>query len=318
MRRILIADDDAHIRDVVSFALRRAGFATLDAADGRAALDAFRDESPDLVVLDVLMPEMDGVDVCRAIRRTSNVPILFLSSKDEEADRVAGLDAGGDDYVTKPFSPRELVARVHATFRGIDARAEEPVSEVVVGPLVVDAPGRRALLHGDALLLTGTEFGLLETFARNAGTVVDRATLMRGAYLTRRVVSERTIDSHVRRLREKLRQRGSDPIRTVHGVGYRLSFEEPSAPRMREPSAGERARPEVALEFPLRGNSSAGEGGGRAPREREPSAGEAGGLAPRMKEPSAGEREGLAPRMQEQREGLTPRMQEPSAGRTRE
>ena len=247
MRRILIADDDAHIRDVVSFALRRAGFETLDAADGRAALDAFRDESPDLVVLDVLMPEMDGVDVCRAIRRTSNVPILFLSSKDEEGDRVAGLDAGGDDYVTKPFSPRELVARVHATFRGIDARAEAQVSELVVGPLVVDAPGRRAFLHGDTLLLTGTEFGLLATFARNAGTVVDRETLMRGAYPARRVVSERTIDSHVRRLREKLRERGSDPIRTVHGVGYRLSFEEPSAgereglaPRKQEPPAGER------------------------------------------------------------------------------
>ena len=229
MRRILIADDDAHIRDVVSFALRRAGFETLDAADGRAALDTFRDASPDLVVLDVLMPEVDGVDVCRAIRRTSNVPILFLSSKDEEGDRVAGLDAGGDDYVTKPFSPRELVARVRATFRGIDARAEDPAAELVVGPLVVDAPGRRAHLHGEPLTLTGTEFGLLATLARHAGTVIDRATLMRGAYLTRRVVSERTIDSHVRRLREKLREHGSDPIRTVHGVGYCLSFEEPSA-----------------------------------------------------------------------------------------
>ena len=273
MRRILIADDDAHIRDVVAFALRRAGFETLDAADGRAALDAFRDESPDLVVLDVLMPEVDGVDVCRVIRRTSNVPILFLSSKDEEGDRVAGLDAGGDDYVTKPFSPRELVARVHATFRGIDARAEAQASELAVGPLVVDAPGRRAFLHGDPLPLTGTEFGLLATFARNAGTVVDRAALMRGAYATRRVVSDRTIDSHVRRLREKLRERGSDPIRTVHGVGYRLSFE------AREREDGPRE--------------------GLAPRKQEPSAGEREGLAPRKREPSAGEREGLAPRQEE-------------------
>ena len=225
MRKVLIADDDAHIRDVVSFALRRAGFGTVDAADGRSALAAFHDGSPDLVVLDVLMPEIDGVDVCRAIRRTSNVPILFLSSKAEEGDRVAGLDAGGDDYVTKPFSPRELVARVRATFRGIDARAEEKNAELVAGPLVIDEPARRALLDGEPLGLTGTEFGLLATLARNAGTVVDRPTLMRGAYVTRRVVSDRTIDSHIRRLREKLRARGWDAIRAVHGVGYRLGFE---------------------------------------------------------------------------------------------
>ncbi len=225
MRKVLIADDDAHIRDVVSFALRRAGFGTVDAADGRSALAAFHDGSPDLVVLDVLMPEIDGVDVCRAIRRTSNVPILFLSSKTEEGDRVAGLEAGGDDYVTKPFSPRELVARVRATFRGIDARAEEKTEELVAGPLLIDEPARRALLNGEPLSLTGTEFGLLATLARNAGTVVDRPTLMRGAYVTRRVVSDRTIDSHIRRLREKLRAGGWDAIRTVHGMGYRLGLE---------------------------------------------------------------------------------------------
>ncbi len=225
MRKVLIADDDAHIRDVVSFALRRAGFGTVDAADGRSALEAFQNESPDLVVLDVLMPEIDGVDVCRSIRRSSNVPILFLSSKTEEGDRVAGLEAGGDDYVTKPFSPRELVARVRATFRGIDARAEEKTEELVVGPLLIDEPARRALLNGEPLSLTGTEFGLLATLARNAGTVVDRPTLMRGAYVTRRVVSDRTIDSHIRRLREKLRAGGWDAIRTVHGMGYRLGLE---------------------------------------------------------------------------------------------
>ena len=156
---------------------------------------------------------------------TANVPILFLSSKTEEGDRVAGLEAGGDDYVTKPFSPRELVARVRATFRGIDARAEEKTEELVAGPLLIDEPARRALLNGEPLSLTGTEFGLLATLARNAGTVVDRPTLMRGAYVTRRVVSDRTIDSHIRRLREKLRAGGWDAIRTVHGMGYRLGLE---------------------------------------------------------------------------------------------
>ena len=309
MRRILIADDDAHIRDVVSFALRRAGFATLDAADGRAALDAFRDQSPDLVVLDVLMPEVDGVDVCRAIRRTSNVPILFLSSKDEEADRIAGLDAGGDDYVTKPFSPRELVARVHATFRGIDARAEEPVSEVVVGPLVVDAPGRRALLYGDTLPLTGTEFGLLETFARNAGTVVDRGTLMRGAYLTRRVVSDRTIDSHVRRLREKLRAARQRP--DPHGARRGLPPELRGA--LSRGARGVRPSHERALSRGARGgypSHARAARGGYPSHEGALSRGARGGYPSHARSPQPGSARGLPLASKEQREGPAPRRKE--------
>ena len=224
-RKVLVVDDDAHIRDVVSFTIRRAGFEVLEAADGREALEVAESDAPDLILLDILMPELEGIDVCRAIRRTSNVPILFLSSKDAVVDRVIGLDAGGDDYVTKPFSPRELLARVHATFRRIDALEANDAGMIESGPLRIDVAARLAYLAGKALTLTRTEFGMLVTLGRHAGSTVNRETLMRGAYLERRVVSDRTIDSHIRRLRDKLRAAGADPIHTVHGVGYRLSFD---------------------------------------------------------------------------------------------
>ena len=224
-RKVLVVDDDAHIRDVVSFTIRRAGFDVLEAADGREALDAAESGAPDLILLDILMPEIEGLDVCRAIRRTSNVPILFLSSKDEVMDRVIGLDAGADDYVTKPFSPRELLARVQAMFRRIEAMEADDPATIESGPLRIDIGARLAYLRGEALTLTRTEFGMLATLGRRAGNAVDRETLMRGAYPERRIVSDRTIDSHIRRLREKLRAAGADPIRTVHGVGYRLGFD---------------------------------------------------------------------------------------------
>ena len=224
-RKVLVVDDDAHIRDVVSFTIRRAGFEVLEATDGREALHIAESDAPDLILLDILMPELEGIDVCRAIRRNSNVPILFLSSKDQVVDRVIGLEAGGDDYVTKPFSPRELLARVQAMFRRIDALETDDAGVIESGPLRIDAEARLAHLDGNALTLTRTEFGMLATLARHAGKTTNRETLMRGAYPRRRVVSDRTIDSHIRRLREKLRAAGADPIQTVHGVGYRLSFD---------------------------------------------------------------------------------------------
>ena len=225
MRKVLVVDDDAHIREVVKFALRRGGFQPLEAADGQQALEAFRAEGPELILLDVLMPELQGIDVCRAIRGESNVPILFLSSKGEEADLIEGLEAGADDYISKPFSPRELVARVRAAFRRIDAEAEGDGSHIRIGPLDIDATARRAQVHGRVLALTRTEFGLLTTLARHVGQVIPRSVLMRHAYDGRRIVSDRTIDSHIRRLREKLKAGGADPIRTVHGLGYRLAFD---------------------------------------------------------------------------------------------
>lgn len=232
MRTILVADDDSHIRDVICFALRRAGFEVVEASDGRATLTQFARHGPDLVILDILMPELDGLDVCRAIRSQGggntlerrNVPILFLSSKDAEPDRVVGLEAGGDDYITKPFSPRELVARVRAQFRRVDALSAPLGNEIVAGPLHIDRDAQTVTVDGTAVELTRTEFGLLTTLATKAGKVCDRDALMAGAYSGHRVVSDRTIDSHIRRLRAKLRDGGVDPIETVHGTGFKLAL----------------------------------------------------------------------------------------------
>ena len=224
MQKVLVVDDDAHIRDVVCFALRREGFDALEASTGRAAIEKFEVEQPDLIVLDVLMPEGDGIAVCKQIRQSSVVPIIFLSSKDAEADRIKGLDIGGDDYVTKPFSVRELIARVKAALRRIDDQPAVLESHLSIGPLNMNIESRTASIYDQMLDLTRTEFNLLTAMARQDGKVLAREKLMSGAYAANRIVSGRTIDSHIRRLRKKLRNLGVDPIHTVHGVGFRLSF----------------------------------------------------------------------------------------------
>ncbi len=225
MQKVLVVDDDAHIRDVVCFALRREGFDAVEASTGRTAIQKFETEQPDLVVLDVLMPEGDGIAVCEQIRQSSAAPIIFLSSKDAEADRIKGLDIGGDDYVTKPFSVRELVARVKAHLRRLQEQPKELDSSLSIGPLNINVESRAARIDNETLDLTRTEFDLLTAMAREDGKVLAREKLMSGAYAANRIVSDRTIDSHIRRLRKKLRNLGVDPIYTVHGVGFRLSFE---------------------------------------------------------------------------------------------
>ncbi len=233
MARILVVDDDRHIRDVVVFALRKEGFNTCEAGDGVAALDSVEKEKPDLVVLDVMMPELDGVEVCRRLRASSAVPVIFLSSKDGEVDRIIGLELGGDDYVVKPFSPRELVARVKAVLRRraeggngaapATAEGEPPPHRVLArGGLSLDLDAHIASWDGTALTLTATEFAMLKALADRPGKVFSRDNLMDLAYDDRRYVSDRTIDSHVRRIRAKLAAAGGAPIETVHGVGYKL------------------------------------------------------------------------------------------------
>tara|TARA_B110000014_G_scaffold256294_1_gene239217 strand:- start:620 stop:1297 length:678 start_codon:yes stop_codon:yes gene_type:complete len=224
MQKVLVVDDDAHIRDVVCFALRREGFDTLEASTGQAAVEKFEAEQPDLIVLDVLMPEGDGIAVCKQIRQSSIAPIIFLSSKDAEADRIKGLDIGGDDYVTKPFSVRELIARVKAALRRIDDQSVVRENHLSIGPLNMNIESRTASVNDQMLDLTRTEFDLLTAMAHQDGKVLAREKLMAGAYAANRIVSDRTIDSHIRRLRKKLRDLGVDPIHTVHGVGFRLSF----------------------------------------------------------------------------------------------
>ena len=226
MPTILVVDDDPHIREVVCFALKKDGFATVEAGDGEQALARFRELHPDLVVLDIVMPELDGAAVCRALRRISTVPIVFLSSRDDEVDRILGLELGGDDYVTKPFSPRELVARVRAILRRGKGEARDPLAPgghpLEHGRLRLDLDRYTAFWQGQEVVLTLTEFGILRTLLTHPGKVFNRDQLMDGSYQDYRVVSDRTMDSHVRRVRAKFKALGADPIETLHGIGYRL------------------------------------------------------------------------------------------------
>jgi len=223
MARILIADDDAHIRQVVRFALEQAHHEVHEASNGLEAIALHQSKSFDLLILDVMMPEMDGTDVCRLIRAKDSVPILFLSSRDEEFDRVLGLELGADDYISKPFSPRELVARVKANLRRVDLIAQSPETQsVTVGRLTLDPETFTIRIDYDEVVLTPTEFAVLLTLARRPKKVYSRSDLMQQAYDVRTIVSDRTIDSHVRHVREKFASHNVNPIETVHGVGYRL------------------------------------------------------------------------------------------------
>jgi len=226
MQTILVVDDDPHIREVVCFALEQAGFATCTASDGLAAIEVHRRENPDLVVLDILMPELDGLAVCTEIRKCANTPIVLLSSRDEEVDRILGLDMGADDYVGKPFSPRELVARVKANLRRHQLDTQDVSPGIEARGYHIDLETLEARWQTHALTLTQTEFALLRTLVSRPEKVHSRDALMQSAYDVRRVVSHRTIDSHIRRLREKLQAVGAPGIRTVHGVGFTLHAEE--------------------------------------------------------------------------------------------
>ena len=222
---VLVVDDDPHIREVVRFALKTAGYATEESADGAAALADFRRLKPDLVVLDVGLPELDGHEVCRALRAEAQTPIVFLSSRQEEVDRILALELGGDDYVVKPFSPRELVARIRAVLRRTSPKAPVPVASPRVlshKELKLDADLFKVFWGSRELVLTATEFELLRSLMGRPGKVYRRDELIDKAYGGDVVVSDRTIDSHVRRLRQKLAAVGADVIETVHGVGYRL------------------------------------------------------------------------------------------------
>lgn len=225
MQKILVVDDDAHIREVVCFALEKAGYAVAVAENGEQALSRFAAELPSLVILDILMPEMDGTEVCRELRtdpRHRRVPIIFLSSKDDEVDRIVGLELGGDDYVGKPFSPRELVARVRACLRRAAATAPATTTLLRHGRLALDHEQYKAFWDDREVVLTLTEFGILRTLIARPGKVCTRDHLMNEAYELHKIVSDRTIDSHVRRVRSKFTSIGIDPIETVHGIGYKL------------------------------------------------------------------------------------------------
>jgi two-component system OmpR family response regulator len=224
--RILIVDDEGHIREVIRVALKKAGMDVIEARDGKEALLRFAADRPDLIVLDIGMPEFDGLDVCREIRKGSDVPILFLSARDEEIDRILGLEIGGDDYVTKPFSPRELVARVNVILRRLAPRngeAKAGPAALVQGDLLIDPEQHVASFAGTPLKLTAIEFGILRAFLTRPTSVFNREQLMRAAYQLNIQVSDRTIDSHIRNIRAKLTALNCENvIETIHGVGFKL------------------------------------------------------------------------------------------------
>jgi len=215
-----VIEDDPHIADLVDLYLRRDGFRVLLAGDGEKGLELFKQSDPWIVILDVGLPgRRDGFDVCREIRARGSVPVLFLTARDDEVDRVLGLEMGADDYLTKPFSPRELVARVRAILRRT-REGPAPQEVVAVGELEVDLRRREVRQRGDAVSLTTREFDLLAFLANNLGLALSRQQLLDGVWGTDWYGDERTVDVHVAQLRKKL---GTDlPLATVWGVGYRF------------------------------------------------------------------------------------------------
>jgi DNA-binding response OmpR family regulator len=223
VQRILIVDDEPKITQLVRDYLERSGFAVITARDGREAVMRARTDRPDLIVLDLGLPDLDGLDVTRQLRRDSQVPIIMLTARDDEADRVAGLELGADDYVTKPFSPRELVARVRAVLR---RQAGEVGGEVLrAGDLELDVPKMRAEVSGRAIDLTTTEFQLLVALGRQPGRIFTRGQLLDAIHGVAFETYERAIDAHVKNIRRKLEPDPRRPryLLTVYGVGYRLA-----------------------------------------------------------------------------------------------
>lgn len=233
MPSILIADDDPHIRQLLVFAFAKAGHETIEAGDGEEALAAVAARRPDLVVLDINMPRMDGLEVCRKLRAEGDLPIMFLSSRDDEIDRVLGIELGGDDYVVKPFSPREVVARAMAILRRTAGKpaASEAGAPLTHGRLTLDPEAWRASWAGEEIALTVTEFGILRTLAATPGRIFSRDAIIDRIHGPGFAITDRTVDSHIRNLRAKFASCGGhDLIETRPGVGYRLGSCSGAAP----------------------------------------------------------------------------------------
>lgn len=224
MQRVLVVDDEPSIVELVQYNLEREGFAVLVERDGAQALERAKQEKPDLIVLDVMLPAMSGLDVCRSLRQVTDVPIILLTARKEEVDRVLGLELGADDYVTKPFSPRELVARIKAILRRAGRHRESPEGQVSVHGLVMDAERRNVQVDGREVVLTFTEFELLHILARHPGRAFTRDELLQRVWGEDFFGDARTVDVHIRHLREKLEEEMVAPrfIETVRGVGYRF------------------------------------------------------------------------------------------------
>jgi DNA-binding response OmpR family regulator len=222
--KILIVDDEQRIVELVRAYLEKEGYTTIEASDGEVALGLWRKEKPDLVVLDILMPQLDGLEFCREVRKESNTPIIILSARSQEEDRLVGLELGADDYVVKPFSPRELVARVRAVLRrqNQEEGGEEP--PIVEGPLIINGEKRLVEMDGEEIQITATEFDILKTLASYPGRVYSRGQLIGSAQGEYHESNDRTVDAHIKNIRKKLGEKavGWSFIETVYGVGYRF------------------------------------------------------------------------------------------------
>lgn len=226
--KVLVVDDEAQIVRVLRGYLEKAGFSVLTASNGPEALRVARQERPDLIILDLMLPGMDGLDVCRTLRKESGVPIIMLTARVEEADRLIGLELGADDYVTKPFSPREVVARVRAVLRRTQAALKPPVDEtLIVGDLRLDVSRRVLFVSGRQVELTPSEFEILRLMMRSPGRVFTREQLLEATQGSAYEGYERTIDTHIKNLRHKIEKSPRQPeyILTVHGVGYKIREE---------------------------------------------------------------------------------------------
>ncbi len=224
MATILLIEDEATVRETLAMNLRAEGYEVLTAADGMTGLDLARDESPDLIIMDLMLPKLDGLSVCRIVRKDSDVPIIMLTARGTEMDRITGLETGADDYVVKPFSLGELMARVRANLRRAHADHRAQATRLTAGELAMDLLARRANLGATELKLTHREFDLLAELMRNQGAVLSRDLLLNRVWGFDYVGDSHTVDVHIRWLREKVEADPSTPrrITTVRGVGYRF------------------------------------------------------------------------------------------------
>ena len=220
--RIVIVEDDAVVSSTLSLYLTRAGYETVVARDGVRGLELASGKGVALLILDLMIPGIPGQEICKRLRQTSTLPIMMLTARTSEADQVAGFDLGADDYVSKPFRPREVVARVQALLRRTSLQPTEPPSPIVVGGLEINCWGRSVRLRGEPVALTRTEFRLLEVFAKSLGRAFTREELLSRAFDPDFDGIDRTVDVHITNLRRKIERHGEHYILTVHGIGYRM------------------------------------------------------------------------------------------------
>lgn len=228
MTKILLVEDEDSFSDALSFMLQKEGFEVVTADDGNTALELFARENVDLILLDVMLPGRSGIEVCTEIRKTSSVPIVMVSAKDGEIDRVLGLEIGADDYVTKPFSSRELIARIRAVLRRQNGEgpSDEPENLLEAGPIRMDVDRHEVTINGESVNLPLREFELLELFLRNPGRVLTRAQLIDRIWGSDYVGDTKTLDVHVKRIRGKIEEDPAEPkyIVTLRGLGYKLDL----------------------------------------------------------------------------------------------